>query len=608
MQSSRPLNSFVSRFGQAGWVTALVMALIGALFSSMAQAADGVMVVEQARFVPADDDTPPPESRAWVDVKLPDNWSTSRRNVQGLGWYRMGFSHSGAAAERTAVLVPRISINGEIFVNGVRVLSPGTMADPPTRNWNAPFYVEIPATLLRPGANTLDIRVFAYRNNNGGLGSVYVGSPQALQPQHAWLEAIHIKGALLSFAVAALAAFIGIVAWLRMGRDAMYGYFGLAMVAWAVRYLNYFVQDVPFNHLLYSTAVNSAQGWFFIFFTQFLLRLTNRTWPMVEKGLYAMGALGTVAIFAAFSGAIPLWLVVAVWFFVWLPGAAALLAVSARYAWKMRSALAIMAAVVAWLYVPLTIRELLITSDLMPFDASYISHYVGVPLAVLISWMLIDRVVKAAQAAARAELAAAQAAFAERQRLTQDMHDGLGLQLNAALRVVERGVVDGPKLSAVLRACLDELRLIVDAAASSGGEFLPLLASLRIRMQGKLEAIGIHIDWQMQQFPDGLVLPAPMSLHILRIVQEAINNTIKHTKASVITFKLVDAERLGHIALMVSDNGCGFSPDPGSAGKGLAGMKRRAAMAGVGLDFRSSSEGTAIQIEIPRQRAAAPAS
>jgi len=598
MPTPSPLFAFVRLLDRVGWVGVVAFLLL-ALISSGAQAADGVVVVQQARFVLADDETPPPDSRAWVDVKLPDNWSTSRRNVQGLGWYRMGFDHSGASADRTAVLVPRISINGEIFVNGVRVLAPGTMADPPTRNWNVPFYVEIPAPLLRAGANTVDIRVFAYRNNNGGLGSVYIGEPKTLQPQHAWLDAIHVKGALLSFAVATLAAFIGIVAWLRMGRSAVYGFFGLAMVAWAVRYLNYFVQDVPFNHLLYSTIVNSAQGWFFIFFTQFLLRLTNRTWPLVEKGLYTVGALGTAAIFATFAGVIPLWPVMAVWFFVWLPGAAALLAVSARYAWKMRSALAVMAAVVAWLYVPLTIRELLITSDVMPFDASYISHYVGVPLAVLISWMLIDRLVKAARAAARAELATAQAAFAERQRLTQDMHDGLGLQLNAALRVVDRGEVDGPKLSAALRACLDELRLIVDAAASSSGEFLPLLASLRIRLQSKLEAIGIRIEWHMHQFPDALVLPAPMSLHILRIVQEAINNTIKHTRASTITFSQVEAMRPGHIGLRVSDNGGGFKPDAGSAGKGLTGMKRRAATAGVGLHIRSADQGTAIQIDIP---------
>ncbi len=595
MSTHRPPTHLVSLVSRVFTLAVLLLASFG----SGVQAAAGVVVIEQARFVLANDKTPPAESSAWVNVKLPDNWSTSRRNVQGLGWYRMGFEHSGAAAQRTAVLVPRISINGEIFVNGVRVFAPGTMADPPTRNWNVPFYVEIPAPLLRAGANTLDIRVFAYRNNNGGLGSVYIGDAGTLQPRHAWLDAIHIKGALLSFAVATLAAFIGIVAWLRMGRSPVYGFFGLAMVAWAVRYLNYFVQDVPLNHLLYATVVNSAQGWFFIFFTQFLLRLTHRTWPLVERGLYAAGALGTVAIGAASLGLIPLWPVMAVWSFVWLPGAAALLAVSARYAWNRRSALAVMAAVVAWLYVPLTLRELLITSDLMPFDASYVSHYVGVPLALLISWMLIDRLVKAARAASHAELAAAQAAFAERQRLTQDMHDGLGLQLNAALRVVERGQVDGSQLSGVLRACLDELRLIVDAAASSGGEFLPLLASLRMRMQSKLETIGIHIDWQMHRFPDTLVLPAPMSLHILRIVQEAINNTLKHSKASTVTFSLVDALRPGHIGLLVSDNGGGFALDAGSVGKGLVGMKRRAATAGLGLQIRSTAEGTAVQIDIP---------
>jgi signal transduction histidine kinase len=583
--------------------------LVLCALASQALAAPSSVKLDHARFVLTDEAAPPSDQAAWTDVSLPDNWSTRIRQAAGTGWYRISFDLPSVPEEGLAILVQRLSMNGEFFVNGTRVLSGGRMTEPVTRNWNTPFFVEVAKPLLRVGRNVLDIRLYAYRNNNGGLGTVEIGDPTNLRAQHAFLQAVHVKGAILSFAVALLAAFIGIVAWLRMGHEAVYGLFGLAMVAWAVRYANYFVQDVPFNATAYAVAVNSAQGWFFILFTQFLLRLSGRRWRRVEGMLYLMGVLGTLGIWLAYQGWVPLGLVVGLWAFVWIPGGAAMLVVSLRHAFRSKSFLACLVAVVALLYVPLTFRELLVTTNLIAFDASYVAHYVGMPLAVLISWMLIDRVVDAARAAAVAELASARAVFEERQRITQDMHDGLGLQLNAALRVVERGDIDPQKFADLLRSCLDELRLVVDSAASESGEFLPLLANLRMRMQSKLESIGIHIQWQMQRFPDGLVLPPGMSMQILRIVQETINNTLKHAQASAITFEVIDSSKPGHIALQVRDNGVGFVPDAATAGKGLSGMHRRAAAVGVGLAVAPSATGTAVQIDIPdlRTQALSPA-
>ncbi len=569
-------------------------------------------VLDHARFMLSDDPRPPPElassagSARWAEVKLPDNWSTRIRDAAGTGWYRMSFDLGAVPDDGLAILVRRLSMNGEIYVNGTRVLSGGRMAEPVTRRWNTPFFVEIAKPLLHPGRNVLDIRVYAHRNNNGGLGRVELGDPATLRAEHQWLDAVHVKGAVLSFAVALVAAFIGIVAWVRMGRQAVYGLFGLAMVAWAVRYANYFIQDVAIDATAYAVVVNSAQGWFFIFFTHFLLRLSGRHWPRVEALFYAMGIAGTLGIWAAFQGWVPLWLVVGGWSFVWLPGCAAMLLVSARTVARWpRSIVAWLVLGVGWLYVPLTFREMLITTNLVDFDTSYIAHYVGIPLAVLISWMLIDRLVAAGRAAAEAELARARAVFDERMRITQDMHDGLGLQLNAALRVVERGEVNAARFAVLLRGCLDELRLVVDSAASVSGEFLPLLANLRMRLQPKLDAIGIRLHWQMQQFPDGLVLPPGVAMQILRIVQETINNTLKHAQASAITFQVLDNGPPGQVVLLVSDNGIGFAESAITHGRGLSGMRRRAAGAGVAVEVQSATTpptGTSVRIHIPDLR------
>lgn len=591
----------------AAAVILLCLALVG---WALVEPTRNEPLLADARFLLADDETPPADSRAWAPVTLPDNWSIHRPTAQGIGWYRLPLELGPAAPSRLAILVPRLSMNGEFFLNGVRVLSGGRMQEPVTRQWNTPFYVELPAGLLRPGANTLHIRIFAYRNNNGGLGRVYWGDAPRLQEHHRTLYALHVKGAVLSFAVATVAAFIGLATWLRMQRGAAYGLFGLAMIAWVVRYANYFLQDAPFDTLLYAVAVNSAQGWFFIFFTPFLLRLSRIRWRWFEGALYAMGVAGTLGIYAAYTGRADLRLVIGLWMCVWIPGALVLMVVSARHAWRTRTLPALMALIVAWLYVPLTARELLITTNLMPFDTSYIAHYVGMPLALLIAWMLIERVfsavqaaaqaeVERAKAAARAELERTQAAYEERLRLTQDMHDGLGLQLNAALREAEQGRLDGSHVGQRLRACLDELRLIVDSSAPQVGEFLPLLASLRYRLQPRLQAIGIDLRWQMEAFPAGLVLPPTTTLQILRIVQEAINNTIKHAEARHIDIELGEGAPPSELLLLVRDDGKGFQADAAHGGRGLSGMQRRATSAGVGVDIRSSDQGTTIEIRVP---------
>lgn len=589
---------------RAAVTTAAIVMCLAVVAWALVEPARDEPALRDARFLLADDEMPPANSRAWTAVTLPDNWSVQRPTAQGIGWYRLALDLGSAPPARVAVLVPRLSMNGDFFLNGVRVLSGGSLQEPVTRNWNTPFYVELPASLLQPGPNRLDIRLFAYRNNNGGLGRVYWGDATVLQPYHRTLQALHVKGAVMSFAVAVVAAFIGLATWLRMQRGAAYGLFGLAMLAWAVRYANYFVQDVPFDSLPYSVAVNSAQGWFFIFFTPFLLRLSRIRWPHLEWALIAVGVAGTLGIYAAYRGLADLRLVVGLWMCVWIPGSIVLLAVSARNAWRVRTVPALMACIVAWLYVPLTAREVLITTNLMPFDSSYVAHYVGMPLALLIAWMLVERVFKAVQATARAELERTRAAHEERLRITQDMHDGLGLQLNAALREAERGRLDPAHFGERLRACLDELRLIVDSSAPQAGEFLPLLASLRHRLQPRLQAIGIELRWQMDGLPFGLVLAPAVSLQVLRIVQEAINNTIKHAQARHIDIALGQAARPGEVVLLVRDDGHGFQIDGVHGGRGLGGMQRRATAAGVGLAIRSTPEGTTIELRMPLPAAA----
>jgi len=93
------------------------------------------------------------------------------------------------------------------------------------------------------------------------------------------------------------------------------------------------------------------------------------------------------------------------------------------------------------------------------------------------------------------------------------------------------------------------------------------------------------------------------SLHILRILQEAFSNIIKHANATEITV----ATRMqgDQVAVSVRDNGSGFLVQQGSAesaGKGLANQQRRAEEIGAAVSVGSSSAGTCLTLLLPLTR------
>lgn len=90
-----------------------------------------------------------------------------------------------------------------------------------------------------------------------------------------------------------------------------------------------------------------------------------------------------------------------------------------------------------------------------------------------------------------------------------------------------------------------------------------------------------------------------VELLVLRIVQEALNNIIKHAEASLVTIKLIYvAQRL---ECNILDNGRGFQVQAaGTRGAGLNNMAKRASMIGADLTVKSEpGKGTLISIVLP---------
>ncbi|MFI5446368.1 ATP-binding protein [Polaromonas sp. UC242_47] len=190
----------------------------------------------------------------------------------------------------------------------------------------------------------------------------------------------------------------------------------------------------------------------------------------------------------------------------------------------------------------------------------------------------------------------------ERQRLTQDMHDGLGSSLVSALRVVEAGRLSETEVAQVLKSCIDDLKLTIDSMEPVEADLLLLLATLRFRLGPRLASAGITLRWEVVDVPALDWLDPRNALHILRILQEAFANILKHTEASEI--RVSTSAEDGGVSVTIADNGQGFSHEEAfkNGGKGLKNQLRRAQSIGGKVRWESPGRGSRMILWVPEKR------
>jgi len=184
----------------------------------------------------------------------------------------------------------------------------------------------------------------------------------------------------------------------------------------------------------------------------------------------------------------------------------------------------------------------------------------------------------------------------------QDMHDGLGSQLLSSLMLVERGAMSNEQVAQILRESIDDMRLAIDALAADDSDLLAALGNMRFRMEPRLRAAGMELQWDARNLPEELDLDPNAVLPVLRIVQEALTNAIKHSRARVVRVTLsVDHDgELHWFAIRVTDNGRGLAATSTVAGRGMLNMKSRAGRIAAFLKVESvPGAGTMILLRLP---------
>lgn len=192
--------------------------------------------------------------------------------------------------------------------------------------------------------------------------------------------------------------------------------------------------------------------------------------------------------------------------------------------------------------------------------------------------------------------AIAQSRQQERDRLLQDMHDGFGSQLASARLLAQQGHLSPAQLPEVLDECMADLHLVVDTLSEPQPALADALVDMRFRTQRRLCRAAVQLHWQIEL--DALPALTPrVVLQLLRMVQEALNNALKHAQARHIWIAAVWHANSGQLHIAVRDDGVGSTAATSHLpGRGLHNMQHRARDIGATLTLHTQPPCFAVEL------------
>lgn len=200
----------------------------------------------------------------------------------------------------------------------------------------------------------------------------------------------------------------------------------------------------------------------------------------------------------------------------------------------------------------------------------------------------------------------------ERKRIAGELHDGIAASLSALKFGIEQMVqiASDENSQAIvenlvirIKGIIEETRRIMADLRPSMLDDLGIVPAIRwfcreFQKTYSGVVIGQQIDLEETEIPESLRTP------IFRIVQEAMNNIAKHSRATSVSLSLANTAR--GIELVIRDKGQGFDlerkmqPADSRTGLGLASMKERAELSGGAFTITTGKEtGTTVRVLWP---------
>jgi signal transduction histidine kinase len=191
------------------------------------------------------------------------------------------------------------------------------------------------------------------------------------------------------------------------------------------------------------------------------------------------------------------------------------------------------------------------------------------------------------------------------QHIARELHDNLGqvaslikINLNTLQLEDTKAIQKVEDTKELVRELITDLKLLTISLNGDRISQLGIVKSLEMEVS-RLNKTGLF-DASLDQQGVIPMIEANTTIILFRMVQEIINNAVKHSNAKHIKISLVAVENL--LILVCRDNGKGFDEveKVKSGGSGLTNLQNRAKLIKAKLSIQSSPEdGTSISIELP---------
>ena len=578
----------------------------------------------EGEFVLDDAATPPGHDAPWRAVRLPDEWNRNHATHREQGWYRFQLASALAASKAPTVgadgawgvLLPRVNMTARVWLDG-RELAGLESHDRTPNDFNRPLLFRAAEPTKVDEVRWLFVRLKRHAFHQGGLSPVEVGPLRELSARHASEHFYRIDLARIATILVSVAALFAGALWLATKREPLYGYFAATAACCAFASLNYWVRELPVDRWTWERLVHASLMGFTIGMGLWSRRLVSIAPSRFDRGLllYLTLALGVlwwlpaerfypnVLLLQALPALVPIYAVT----------------LAFRFSNLMTRSEQSIYAVGALIAIFFGLHDLLLQFGFLPSGRRHLLTYAMPIVVILFAGSLVTRFSaslegikrlnedleqrvadKAAELSKNYErmrrLERDQVLLLERERLTREMHDGLGGQLVSALALAESPEAKSATVASSLRTALADLRTVINSLDPRIADFGTLFGLLRTRIEPLFESREIEIVWRVGDLPPESRLGPEQHLHLLRILQEAFTNAVRHSGARQIKFETDWSP--GVLVLRVEDDGNGFSEEH-APGRGLDNMQRRAEALGGELSIEPTGDGTRLSLRLP---------
>ncbi len=586
--------------------------------------------VDTSNNTPANTPTNKNNARAAQQRTLPDDWRSTSVN-DSEGWYQtaVNFNQSSSAQPINqttqglwAIYLPVVQMNATIYLNDVVVGQVGSLDknnrydDPFVRLDSQPYYFTLPEKLLRKNNNVITILAKA-APGSGLLGKIYLGQDEILRPVFNKRFAALISSKKITTAAMLAIAVLMNVLWILRRQDAVYGWYALMLYTWSAHNIFAIGVDVPLSMHTQNILSLLALGWFVVFMVKATHHYLAQQFVLREKFIFSIAVIGSLALI--FSEALPWSLITThqIWSTLVLNLAGyALLDFTVKYRDRddLQNPLIIPAGFSMLVF---GVHDWLLLMQVLPRDDGRLLHF-SAPIAVSVfGALLLERFAKTLRRAESLnleleqrvaekhqqleknyqrlkEMEHQQLLTEERERFMKEIHDGVGGHLISMLSMVRSGKQDADVLVHAIEATLDDLRIMIDSLSPQDNDIPSLLGAMRMRIEPQLAPSGLKLHWQVSELPAIADFGPHKALQVMRIVQEAITNVIRHAAAKNIVIKAFATNDNRDVVIEISDDGKGIAPDAKN-GRGLGNMEHRAREIGALLEIVSSHAETGVE-------------